>query len=141
MPVVPQQRPIGMSGQQLQTLQFLQQNHNSLTAQQQALLGQLQQQYRTMQQYQAQIRLQQQQQQAAQRGLRPGQPGYPAAYSGQPQTLGQPSGIIKNYGIPQQPVNVRLFESQSSFSESTILNNFILKILNIWKFIVNNFKV
>jgi hypothetical protein len=94
-----------MSSQQLQMLQFLQQNQSNLTAQQQTLLGQLQQQYRTMQQYQQQIRLQQQQ--ATQRGIRPGQPGYPA-YSGQPQTLGQPSGVIKNYGIPQQPVNVRL---------------------------------
>lgn len=81
-------------------LQFLQQNHGSLTQQQQGLLAQLQQQYRCMQQHQQQIRLQQQQ--AAQRGLRPGQPGYPTSYNH--SQLGQP-GVIKNYGIPQQPVS------------------------------------
>lgn len=86
-------------------LHFLQQNHGSLTQQQQALFVQLQQQYRAMQQHQQHIRLQQQQQ-AAQRGLRPGQPGHPTAYGGHPQNLGQSSGVIKNYGIPQQPVNI-----------------------------------
>lgn len=96
-----QQRPAPfyLTSQQLQMLQFLQQNHGSLTAQQQGLLVQLQQQYRCMQQHQQQIRLQQQQ--AAQRGLRPGQPGYPTGYNH--AQLGQP-GVIKNYGIPQQPV-------------------------------------
>lgn len=97
-----QQRPppFYLTSQQLQMLQFLQQNHGSLTTQQQGLLVQLQQQYRCMQQHQQQIRLQQQQ--ATQRGLRPGQPGYPTAGYNHTQ-LGQP-GVIKNYGIPQQPV-------------------------------------
>lgn len=99
--------PFYLSPQQLQMLQFLQQNQSSLTPQQQGLLAQLQHQYRAMQQHQQQIRLQQQQ--AAQRGLRPGQPGYPTAYShGQPS--GQP-GVIKNYGIPQQPVYIIFFLS------------------------------
>lgn len=102
----PQQRPppYYLSSQQLQMLQFLQQNHGNLTQQQQALLVQLQQQYRAMQQHQQHIRLQQQQ--AAQRGLRPGQPGHPTTYGGHPQNLGQTSSVIKNYGIPQQPVNI-----------------------------------
>lgn len=96
-----QQRPPSfyLSPQQLQMLQCLQQNQGSLSPQQQALLAQLQHQYRAMQQHQQQTRLQQQQ--AAQRGLRPGQPGYPASFThSQP---GQP-GVIKNYGLPQQPV-------------------------------------
>lgn len=102
-----QQRPppFYLSPQQLQTLQYLQQNHGSLTSQQQGVLAQLQQQYRCMQQHQQQIRLQQQQ--AIQRGLRPGQPGYPTTGYSHTQ-LGQP-GVIKNYGIPQQPVLYLLF--------------------------------
>lgn len=98
----PQQRAPSfyLSPQQLQMLHFLQQNLNSLTPQQQAALVQLQHQYRMMQQHQQQLR-----QQAGQRGLRPGQPGYPTAFS-HPQNLGQSSGVVKNYGIPQQPVNI-----------------------------------
>lgn len=80
-------------------LQCLQQNQGNLSAHQQTVLVQLQHQYRSMQQHQQQIRLQQQQ--AAQRGIRPGQPGYPTIYTHSQQ--GQP-GIIKNYGLPQQPV-------------------------------------
>lgn len=100
----PQQRaPFYLPPQQLQMLHFLQQNVNSLTSQQQGLLKQLQYQYRLMQEHQQQIR---QQQQAGQRGLRPGQPGYPTAYS-HPQNLGQSSGVVKNFGIPQQPVNIQ----------------------------------
>lgn len=87
--------PFYLSPQQLQTLHLLQQSHGNLTSQQQILLSQLQHQYRAMQQHQQQARLQQ----AAQRGLRPGQP---AGY-GHPQISGQ-AGVIKNYGIPQQPV-------------------------------------
>ena len=103
-----QQRPPSfyLSPQQLQMLQFLQQNQGSLTPQQQGLLAQLHNQYRSMQQHQQQIRLQQQQ--AAQRGLRPGQPGYPTVYSHSQQ--GQP-GVIKNYGLPQQPVILYLPEN------------------------------
>jgi hypothetical protein len=82
-------------------LQFLQQNHGSLTPQQQGLLAQLQHQYRSMQQHQQQLRLQQQQ--ASQRGLRPGQPGYPMGYAPAHAQPGQP-GVIKSYGMPQQPV-------------------------------------
>lgn len=95
-------------------LQFLQQNHGNLTLQQQGLLAQLQMQYRSMQQHQQQTRLQQQQ--AAQRGLRPGQPGYPTGYvHGQP---GQP-GVIKNYGIPQQPQGGTV-ALQTGFSDSNV---------------------
>ncbi|XP_011303996.1 histone demethylase UTY isoform X2 [Fopius arisanus] len=95
-----QQRPppFYLNPQQLQMLQFLQQNHSNLSPQQQAHLQQLQLQYRSMQQHQQQLRLQQQA--ALQRGLRPGQPGFPTGY-GPPQPP-QP-GVIKNYGIPQQP--------------------------------------
>ncbi|XP_014606210.1 PREDICTED: histone demethylase UTY isoform X4 [Polistes canadensis] len=81
------------------------------------LLVHLQHQYRVMQQHQQQIRLQQQQ--AAQRGLRPGQPGYPTVYShGQPS--GQP-GVIKNYGIPQQPLQQGgTVALQTGFSDSNV---------------------
>ena len=86
------QRPsFYLTPQQLQMLQFLQQNHGSLTPQQQGLLAQLQHQYRAMQQHL-------QQQAAAQRGLRPGMPGYPMSYA----AAGQP-GVVKGYGVPQQP--------------------------------------
>lgn len=97
--------PFYLSSQQLQMLQFLQQNHGSLTPQQQGLLVQLQHQYRLMQQHQQHSRLQQQQ--AATRGLRPGQPGYPTVYAHAPP--GQP-GVVKNYGIPQQPVSEIFFD-------------------------------
>ncbi|XP_043259053.1 histone demethylase UTY isoform X2 [Colletes gigas] len=113
-----QQRPppFYLSSQQLQMLQFLQQNHGSLTPQQQGLLAQLQHQYRSMQQHQQQIRLQQQQ--AAQRGLRPGQPGYPTGYNH--TQLGQP-GVIKNFGIPQQPLQQGgTVALQTGFSDSNV---------------------
>ncbi|XP_034183666.2 utx histone demethylase isoform X1 [Osmia lignaria lignaria] len=113
-----QQRPppFYLTSQQLQMLQFLQQNHGSLTPQQQGLLVQLQQQYRCMQQHQQQIRLQQQQ--AAQRGLRPGQPGYPTGYNH--AQLGQ-AGVIKNYGIPQQPLQQGgTVALQTGFSDSNV---------------------
>ncbi|XP_076662131.1 utx histone demethylase isoform X2 [Halictus rubicundus] len=113
-----QQRPppFYLSPQQLQMLQFLQQNHGSLTPQQQGLLAQLQHQYRSMQQHQQQLRLQQQQ--AAQRGLRPGQPGYPTGYNH--TQLGQP-GVIKNYGIPQQPLQQGgTVALQTGFSDSNV---------------------
>ncbi|XP_048265444.1 histone demethylase UTY isoform X1 [Bombus terrestris] len=114
-----QQRPppFYLTSQQLQMLQFLQQNHGSLTTQQQGLLVQLQQQYRCMQQHQQQIRLQQQQ--ATQRGLRPGQPGYPTTGYNHTQ-LGQP-GVIKNYGIPQQPLQQGgTVALQTGFSDSSV---------------------
>ncbi|XP_020706791.2 histone demethylase UTY isoform X2 [Athalia rosae] len=111
-----QQRPppFYLAPQQLQMLQFLQQNHGSLTPQQQGLLVQLQHQYRLMQQHQQQSRLQQQQ--AAQRGLRPGQPGYPTVYAHAPP--GQ-TGVVKNYGIPQQPQGGTV-ALQTGFSDSII---------------------
>lgn len=103
----PQQRAFYLTTQQLHMLQSLQQNQSSLTPQQQAMLVQLQHQYRAMQQHQQQLRLQQQQ-----RGMRMGQPGYPTAYGAHPQNVAQSSGVIKNYGIPQQPVNMtsRIFK-------------------------------
>ena len=100
------QLPFYLSPQQLQMLQFLQQNHGSLTQQQQALFVQLQHQYRSMQQHQQQLRLQQQQ--AIQRGLRPGQPGFPTGFV--PTQTGQQLGTIKNYGVPQQPVSIACFK-------------------------------
>ncbi|XP_076753493.1 utx histone demethylase isoform X1 [Xylocopa sonorina] len=111
-----QQRPppFYLTSHQLQMLQFLQHNHGNLSPQQQGLLVQLQQQHRCMQQHQ--IRLQQQQ--AAQRGLRPGQPGYPAGYNH--AQLGQP-GVIKNYGIPQQPLQQGgTVALQTGFSDSNV---------------------
>ncbi|KYN04760.1 Lysine-specific demethylase 6A [Cyphomyrmex costatus] len=116
---VPQQRtpPFYLTQQQLQMLHFLQQNINSLTPQQQNVLVQLQHQYRAMQQHQQQIR---QQQQAGQRGLRPGQPGYPTTY-GHPQNLGQSSGVVKNYGIPQQPLQQGgTVALQTGFSDTNV---------------------
>ncbi|XP_077277140.1 histone demethylase UTY-like isoform X1 [Temnothorax americanus] len=115
----PQQRtsPFSLSPHQLQTLHFLQQNLNSLTPQQQTVLVQLQHQYRAMQQYQQQIR---QQQQVGQRGLRAGQPGYPTGYN-HPQNLGQPSGVVKNYGIPQQPLQQGgTVALQTGFSDTNV---------------------
>ena len=88
----------------MQMLHCLQQSQGNLSAQQQTILGQLQHQYRSMQQHQQQIRLQQQQ--AVQRGIRPGQPGYTHSQQGQP-------GVIKNYGLPQQPV---IFYSSKPFN-------------------------
>ncbi|XP_033207500.1 histone demethylase UTY isoform X3 [Belonocnema kinseyi] len=117
-PVSPcsQQRPPAfyLSPQQLQMLQCLQQNQGNLSAHQQTVLVQLQHQYRSMQQHQQQIRLQQQQ--AAQRGIRPGQPGYPTIYTHSQQ--GQP-GIIKNYGLPQQPQGGTV-ALQTGFTDSTV---------------------
>lgn len=55
-----------LSPHQIQMMQYLQQNQNSLNTQQQHLLQQLQNHYRLMQQHQQQLRLQQQQQQPMQ---------------------------------------------------------------------------
>ncbi|XP_067216646.1 lysine-specific demethylase 6A isoform X3 [Linepithema humile] len=118
----PQQRasPFYLTSQQLLMLQSLQQNQSSLTPQQQAMLAQLQHQYRTMQQHQ-QLRLQQQQQAAQQRGLRMGQPGYPIAYGAHSQNLAQSSGVIKNYGIPQQPLQQGgTVALQTGFSDTNV---------------------
>ncbi|KAL1121992.1 hypothetical protein AAG570_003400, partial [Ranatra chinensis] len=75
-----------LNHQQLQMLQFLQQNVNTLTPQQTNLLQQLQHQYRMMQQHQQQVRLQQQQRATSQQ-----------QYTGNYQT-----SVIKSY--PQQQV-------------------------------------
>ena len=82
-----------LTSQQLQMLQYLQQNQNSLTAQQQQLLLQLQNHYRLMQQHQQQLRLQQQQQQQQQQMMRTGPPFSP-----------RPSGPFPMGGgpLPQQ---------------------------------------
>ncbi|XP_036143128.1 histone demethylase UTY isoform X2 [Monomorium pharaonis] len=114
----PQQRapPFYLTQQQIQMLQFLQQNINNLTPHQHNQLVQLQHQYRAMQQHQQQIRLQQQQ--AIQRGLRPGQPGFPTAYGHSPN-LGQASGVVKNYGIPQQPQGGTV-ALQTGFSDTNV---------------------
>ncbi|XP_020287358.1 histone demethylase UTY-like [Pseudomyrmex gracilis] len=117
----PQQRPpFYLTSQQLQLLQFFQHSNVTLTPQQQSMFLQLQTQYRAMQQHQQQqIRLQQQQ--ATQRGLRPGQPGYPTIFGGHPQNIGQPSNIIKNYGIPQQPLQQGgTVALQTGFSDTNV---------------------
>lgn len=67
-----------LSQQQLQLLQHLQKNHESLSPQHQTMLQQLSQQYRMMQQHQQQLRMQQQQQQLQHRTT-------PSAFAGQPQ--------------------------------------------------------
>lgn len=51
--VVQQRPPVFLNQQQLQMLQYLQQNHANLNPQQQSMLHQLTQQYRIMQQYKA----------------------------------------------------------------------------------------
>ncbi|XP_032793407.2 lysine-specific demethylase 6A [Daphnia magna] len=80
--------PFYLTSQQLQMLQYLQQNQNSLTPQQQQLLLQLQNHYRLMQQHQQQLRLQQQQQQQM---IRTGQPFSP-----------RPQGPFPIGSLPQQ---------------------------------------
>ncbi|KAK0083226.1 hypothetical protein PV325_009155 [Microctonus aethiopoides] len=111
-----QQRPppFYLSPQQLQMLQFLQQNQGNLTPQQQGHLQQLQCQYRAMQQHQQQIRIQQQQ--AIQRGLRPGQPGYPTGLGHSQSTQ---SSVIKSFNLPQQPQGGTV-ALQTGFSDSNI---------------------
>ena len=74
IPQQPQQRPaFYLTQQQLQTLQYLQ-NQPNLLPQQQQVLQQLQHQFRLMQQHQQQMRLQAQQQQASAGIPRPVQP-------------------------------------------------------------------
>ena len=85
-----------LTQQQLQMLQHLQNNQNSLNPQQQHVLQQLQHHYRLMQQHQQQIRLQQQQQQ--QQLVRPNQP-FPARVAA-PFNAGSPSPVL-----PQQQGN------------------------------------
>lgn len=118
-PVNPQQRPppFYLNTQQMQMLQVLQQNQGSLNTQQQAMLAQLAHQYKLMQQHQQNLRLQQQQ--AAQRGLRPGQPGYPMGYAPpaqQQQQQQQQTGAAKNYGAPQHPVSLITLQKNKVFS-------------------------
>ncbi|XP_034943384.1 histone demethylase UTY [Chelonus insularis] len=116
--------PFYLTSQQLQMLQLLQQNSNNLTSQQQGILQQLQLQYRLMQQHQQQLRIQQQQ--AAQRGLRPGQPGYPPGLTnlreGQSATQ-QTGAVIKNYGIDQQQPQGGTVALQTGFSDTNITYN------------------
>ena len=91
-PPAPAQRPnFYLSQQQLQTLQYLQ-NQPSLLPQQQQLLHQLQQQFRLMQQHQQQMRLQAQQQQNSSGIPRPIQPqgSFTGAASAQSPAPGQP---------------------------------------------------
>lgn len=79
--VRPAQPVYYLSQQQLQMLQYLQQNQNNLTAQQQNVLQQLTTQYRLMQQHQQQVRIQQQQRT---------QPGAVQSQSG--QVINRPGG-------------------------------------------------
>nr|XP_029715194.1 histone demethylase UTY isoform X1 [Aedes albopictus] len=92
-----------LNQQQLQMLQYLQQNQTSLNAQQQQLLQQYTHQYRLMQQHQQQLRLQQQQQ-AQQQQQQRNQPGAPAPpFQGQGQQQQPTSQTAPGYGQPQAP--------------------------------------
>ncbi|XP_026480473.1 histone demethylase UTY-like isoform X2 [Ctenocephalides felis] len=73
-----------LTPQQLQMLQFLQQNASNLTPQQQNMMQHLLQQYRLMQQHQQQLRLQQQQRNQ-QPTSRPAVPAQPASAINTPQ--------------------------------------------------------
>ncbi|XP_037903545.1 histone demethylase UTY isoform X2 [Hermetia illucens] len=82
-----------LSSNQLQMLQYLQQNQNNLTPPQKQMLQHLTQQYRLMQQHQQQLRLQQcVQQSVVQTGYQP-QTGARAPQSG---TIAQPGGFVDN---------------------------------------------
>lgn len=87
-----------LSQQQLQMLQYLQQNQNNLTTQQENVLQQLTNQYRLMQQHQQHVRLQQQRTQ-----------------SGAVPTQQQPSGQIINRPAGQQFVGQ---QQTSSFQQT-----------------------
>lgn len=85
-----------LNQQQLQMLQYLQQNQNNLNAQQQQLLQQYANQYRLMQQHQQQLRLQQAHQQRNQQ-----QGGAPTPFQGQQQQQQQSPQSQAGYGQQQ----------------------------------------
>ena len=121
----PQQRPqFYLTQQQLQTLQYLQ-NQPSLLPQQQQLLQQLKHQFRMMQQHQQQMRLQQQQQQAAAGIPRPIQPQ--GQFSGQsaPSTAAasssSASGDIDGINVSDKELESLLSQQDiGSFAESLL---------------------
>ncbi|KAK9507658.1 hypothetical protein O3M35_007466 [Rhynocoris fuscipes] len=97
--------PYYLNHQQIQMLQFLQQNASTLTPQQTNVLQQLQHQYRMMQQHQQQLRLQQQQQQQQQQPQQTPQQQPTQQRTASGATTPQYSGsyhtsVIKSY--PQQ---------------------------------------
>ncbi|XP_058817943.1 lysine-specific demethylase 6A isoform X2 [Topomyia yanbarensis] len=101
-----------LNQQQLQMLQYLQQNQASLNAQQQNLLQQYAHQYRLMQQHQQQLRLQQQQQrnqQVQQQQVQ--QQAGAATFQGQVP----PSVVGSGYG-QQPPGQPQLLGGNGSFS-------------------------
>ncbi|XP_055386671.1 lysine-specific demethylase 6A [Condylostylus longicornis] len=102
----PGQPAIYLSQQQMQMLQFLQQNQSNLNPQQTLLYQQLSNQYRLMTQHQQQIRIQQQQQQQQQ-------------LHQQQQTIIQQSGVFQQ---PQTTAGVRT--PQSDQNANFNLNNF-----------------
>jgi histone demethylase len=112
----PQQRPhFYLTPQQLQTLQFLQ-NQPHLTPQQQNVLQQLQHQFRLMQQHQQQMRLQAQQQQVV--GMpRPVQPQGQFQQQQQPQQAQQGAG---NTNTEIDGLNVSDKELESLLSQQDI---------------------
>ncbi|XP_058449727.1 histone demethylase UTY isoform X2 [Malaya genurostris] len=110
--VRPGQVPNYLNQQQLQMLQYLQQNQASLNAQQQNLLQQYAHQYRLMQQHQQQLRLQQQQrnQLVQQQQQQQQQPGA-ATFQGQ----GSLTVVSSGYGQPQ-PGQPQLMGGNGGFS-------------------------
>ena len=117
------QRPhFFLTQQQLQTLQYLQ-NQPALTPQQQSVLQQLQHQFRLMQQHQQNMRMQQQQQQAV--GIpRPVQPQ--GQFASQPPTTHSSSNMNTNTEIDGLNVSDKELESLisqqdiGSFAESLL---------------------
>lgn len=118
------QPPFYLNTQQLQMLQYLQQNQNNLTTQQQNVLQQLTQQYRLMQQHQQQVRLQQQQravqpqqqvgQQQQQPNQRPPQAGVISTQQQQFLNQQQQSSGFQQSSIPRVPQSGTI--AQTGFS-------------------------
>ena len=116
----PQQQrpPFYLSQQQLQTLQYLQ-NQQNLIPQQQQLLQQLQHQFRLMQQHQQQMRSQAQQQQTSAGVPRPIQPqeSFSATSSGSSETQ---SGGSNSNNTEMEGLNVSDTELESLLSQQDI---------------------
>ncbi|KAK6618017.1 hypothetical protein RUM44_002459 [Polyplax serrata] len=110
--VTPAARPsFYLTTQQIETMEYLQQNVGSLTVQQQNILQQLQHNYRMMQHHQQQLR-------AQHRATGNGTPGHvpqsPSQNRSQPFGTTYQGGVVKNYGLPTQTGTVA---PQTNFSE------------------------
>lgn len=125
--VPPAARPsFYLTSQQIETMEYLQQNVGNLTMQQQNVLQQLQHNYRMMQQHQQQLRAQQQQQQSQapqQQQQRPAGNTPPGQVpqspnqnrSQQPYSNAYQGNVTKNYGLPTQTGTVA---PQTNFQET-----------------------